>query len=189
MHLPDLALARPPSSAFAAPADLPAAAQIGRVDVFASLDQARSDWAELEAIAPASPYQRFAFADAWFETIGAAIGAAPFIVVARELSGAPAALLPLALRRRGPFAVATFLGGKDSNFNLGLFRPGPPWSASGLRSIVVEAARAAPARVDCFALLNQPRAWQYSDNPVVALGGRAGPSFGYKTKLPATFGA
>ena len=129
------------------------------------------------------------FAEAWFSTVGAATGAQPFIVVARETLGRPAALLPLARRRVGPLAVAAFPGGKDSNFNLGLFRPGRRWSAGALRSLLRAAARATPARVDCFALLNQPRSWQGVRNPISALGGRPSPGFAYKSELPLTFAA
>ena len=118
--------------------------EIARVEVFPTLGQTRRDWLELEAVARASPYQAFAFAEAWFSTIGAAGGFEPFIVVARDECGQPAALLPLARRRRGPLAVATFLGGKDSNFNLGLFRPGRLWSAGEIRSLIWR--RRAPLR-------------------------------------------
>ncbi len=162
-------------------------AGIACVDVFVSLAEAHRDWTELEAIDCASPYQ--SFAEAWFSTVGAATGAQPFIVVARETLGRPAALLPLARRRVGPLAVAAFPGGKDSNFNLGLFRPGRRWSAGALRSLLRAAARATPARVDCFALLNQPRSWQGVRNPISALGGRPSPSFAYKSELPLTFAA
>lgn len=163
--------------------------EIARVEVFPTLAQTRRDWLELEAVARASPYQAFAFAEAWFATIGSASGFEPFIVVAKDECGQPAALLPLARRRRGPLAVATFLGGKDSNFNLGLFRPGRLWSAGEIRSLILAAARAAPARIDGFALLNQPRDWQGARNPMAAFGGRPSPSFAYKSELPLSFSA
>ncbi len=160
-----------------------------RVDVFASLAEARRDWAELEAIAYASPYQGFGFAEAWFETLGAERRAAPLIVVARGASGAPLALLPLARFRRAALGVAEFLGGKHSNYNLGLFRPGRAWSRETLEALFAEAARAAKARVDLFALFNQPRDWEGFENPLAVLGGQPSPSFGYKSSLPLSFAA
>jgi CelD/BcsL family acetyltransferase involved in cellulose biosynthesis len=163
--------------------------EIGRVDVFSSLAESRRDWLELEAVARASPYQAFAFAEAWFATIGAASGVEPFIVVARDASGRPAVLLPLARHRRGPLTVATFLGGRDSNFNLGLYRPGRLWSAGEIRSFMTAAARGSPTRIDGFALRNQPRDWQGVRNPMVALGGRPSPSFAYKSELPLSYPA
>ena len=57
------------------------AREIARVDVFSSLAESRRDWLELEAVARASPYQAFAFAEAWFLTIGAASGVELFIVM------------------------------------------------------------------------------------------------------------
>ncbi len=160
-----------------------------RVDVFASLAEARRDWAELAALACASPYQSFGFAEAWFETLGVERRAAPCIVVARGTSGAPLALLPLARFRRAGLGVAEFLGGKHSNYNLGLFRPGRVWSKETLEDLFAEAARAAKARVDLFALFNQPRDWEGCKNPLAALAGQPSPSFGYKSSLPLSFAA
>jgi CelD/BcsL family acetyltransferase involved in cellulose biosynthesis len=164
-------------------------AGVARIDVFASLAEARPDWDELEAVAGASPYQAFAFADAWFQTIGAARRASPFIVVAREKSGAPLALMPFARRSRGLLGVVEFIGGKHANFNLGLFRPGRAWSAAALSGLLSAAAAQAEARVDLYALVNQPRDWQGRLNPLAALGGWASPSFGYKSELPLAFEA
>jgi CelD/BcsL family acetyltransferase involved in cellulose biosynthesis len=164
-------------------------AEVARVDVFVSLAEARRDWDELEAIAGASPYQAFAFADAWFATIGPARRAAPFIVVAREKSGAPLALLPFARRSRGPLGLVEFIGGKHANFNLGLFRPGCAWGAAALLGLLAAAARESEVRVDLYALLSQPRDWQGCVNPLAALVGQASPSFGYKSELPRAFAA
>ena len=166
-----------------------AAVHIARVDVFSSLAEARSDWIELESAASASPYQAYAFAEAWFSTIGAATGASAYIIVARDEFGRPQALLPLARRRIGLLGVAAFLGDRDSNYNLGLFRPGHFWSGEALRSLLASAAAARPTRVDCFALQNQPSTWQGVANPLGALGGWPSPSSAYKSELPRSFSA
>jgi CelD/BcsL family acetyltransferase involved in cellulose biosynthesis len=179
---------RPPAATPNAEAPI-VEADVARIDVFASLTGARRDWDELEAVAGASPYQAFAFADAWFATIGAARRASPFIVVARERSGAPLALMPFARRSRGLLGVVEFIGGKHANFNLGLFRPRRAWSAAALSGLLSAAAARAEARVDFYALLNQPRDWQGRVNPLAALGGWASPSFGYKSELPLAFEA
>ena len=183
--------ARPLRTPAAAPKTQPPIpdADVARVDVFASLAEARRDWAELEAVSPASPYQTFAFADGWCSTIGAARHASPFIVVARDAGGAPLALLPLARRSRGPFGVVEFIGGKHANFNLGLFRPGRAWSAAALAGLLGAAAGRAETRIDLYAFLNQPRDWQGRVNPLSALGGRPSPSFGCKSELPLDFEA
>ncbi len=146
-----------------------------------------SAWAELAASASASPYQSFEFAQVWFATIGAAEGVTPLIVVARDEAGAPVALLPLALSRRGPLRLAIFLGGKDSNFNLGLFRPGPIWSRADIAALFAEAGRGARPRLDAFLLANQPLQWRGLANPLAEAERRPSPSFGYKSALPADF--
>jgi CelD/BcsL family acetyltransferase involved in cellulose biosynthesis len=160
-----------------------------RVEVFDTLDAARAAWAELAAHATASPYQSLAFAQCWFATIGAAEGATPLIVVARDEAGAPVALLPLALAQRGPLRLAVFLGGKDANFNLGLFRPDTRWSRAHITDLFAEAARAASPRIDAFLLANQPLQWRGLANPLAEAPRQPSPSFAFKSALPADFAA
>ena len=160
-----------------------------RVEVYGAIADARPAWAELAASAPASPYQNFEFARTWFATIGAAEGMAPSIVVARDDAGAPVALLPLARTQRGPLRLAVFLGGKDSNFNLGLFRPGPAWAREDVAALFREAGRRATPRLDAFLLGNQPLQWRGFANPLALCPRQPSPSFAYKSALPADFSA
>jgi hypothetical protein len=51
--------------------------------------------------------------------------------------------------------VANQASARDSNFNLGLYRPDRLWSAGEIRSLMTAAARGSPTRIDGFALLNQ----------------------------------
>ena len=60
--------------------------------------------------------------------------------MARDEAGQPVALLPFARAARGPLRFAVFLGGKDSNFNLGLFRPGGAWSRDDVAALLAAAA-------------------------------------------------
>ena len=144
-------------------------------------------WGQIAQNASASAYQSFAFAAAWFATIGAAQGASPLIVVARNDAGAPVALLPFARTRRGPLQLGVFLGGKDANFNLGLFRDGLAWSAADVAALLAEAARLAQPRIDAFLLSNQPLQWRGVVNPLAALARQPSPSFAFKSALPAEF--
>lgn len=169
------------------PADGARGRPFARVDVFEALDETGPAWAELAANASASPYQSFKFAQTWFATIGAAEGVTPLIVVARDEAGAPAALLPLALSRRGPLRLAVFLGGKDSNFNLGLFRSGATWSRADIAALFAEAGRCASPRIDAFLLANQPLQWRGLANPLAEAARQPSPSFAYKSALPADF--
>ncbi|TDX65063.1 CelD/BcsL family acetyltransferase involved in cellulose biosynthesis [Methylosinus sp. sav-2] len=161
------------------------------LDVFSSFEAARADWEVLFANAPASAYQSFGFALDWFETFGRTRGLTPMIVVARHSEGVrhgegarPLALLALATSRLGPLRIAQFLGGKESNFNLGLFAADARLDAAALRTLLRRAARA--GGVDLYRLGNQPQAFEGVANPLALPGSSASPSFAYGTSLPAT---
>jgi CelD/BcsL family acetyltransferase involved in cellulose biosynthesis len=141
------------------------------------------EWRALAAVAPVSPYQSPDWLLPWIETVGAEMGVKPFLVLARDAEGKPAALLPLGLQRRSGLAVASFLGGKDSNFNMGLFRPGPAWTRGALRDLLAESAAAGDTSIDLFALRNQPHEWEGAPNPLGALPYQPSPSFAYKATL------
>ena len=158
------------------------------LDVFASFADARGDWETLFADAPASAYQSFGFARDWFETFGRARGLEPMIVVARQTAGArPLALLGLCVSRIGPLRIAQFLGGKESNFNLGLFAAEARLDAPAIRALLRRAARA--VGVDLYRLANQPQAFEGVANPLALPGAAPSPSFAYGTSLPATSSA
>ena len=101
----------------------------------------------------------------------------PVFVIAYGADARPAALLCLGLQKRGPVKLATFLGGKDSNFNIGLIRAGQSWTTSDLRRLLVRATgelgRTAP---DAFLFVNQPYTWGGADNPLAALPHQPSPS-------------
>jgi CelD/BcsL family acetyltransferase involved in cellulose biosynthesis len=165
--------------------DLPRAAARAQValDVHTHFEDARSDWDELVARAPTSAYQTFSFCHAWFETLGRAQGLTPLIIVARESSGRPIALLPFARGRLGPLGVAGFLGGHESNLNCALIARDA--DLGDMRALLRRAASAAPERVDLFLLRNQPRAFAGADNPLAIAGASPSPSFAYGTALPS----
>ncbi len=166
-----------------------AARAFASVAVVDDIEAARDAWAEIAPLAAASPYQSFDFARLWLATVGAARGVAPLIVVARDAAGAAAALLPFGARAVGPLRLASFLGGKDANFNLGLFRQGAVWTPQDLAALLTTAARAATPRVDAFLFVNQPADWQGAPNPLAALSHQPSPSFAYKSALPCDFAA
>jgi len=160
-----------------------------RVEICETLEDARQAWTALAQEAPASPYQSFDFARVWFATIGAAEGATPLIVVARDESGQPVALLPFARATRGPLRFAVFLGGKDSNFNLGLFRSGGAWSRDDIAALLAAAATHATPRLDAFLFCNQPLSWRGIANPLADGKPQPSPSFAYASALPGDFSA
>jgi CelD/BcsL family acetyltransferase involved in cellulose biosynthesis len=154
-----------------------------RVDVYTDPRAALDAWTELEAVAPVTGYQTRRFLLPWLDTLGERRGFSAMVSVARDACGAPVALLPLGLARRGPFQVALFLGDRQSNFNLPLVRPGVRFDRAACEVLLRETARCAPQRPDVFLLLNQPLAWDGADNPFSLVRHRESPSFGYATKL------
>ena len=145
-----------------------AARPFARVEICQALEAARLAWTALTPEAPASPYQSFDFARAWFATIGAAEGATPLIVVARDEAGAPVALLPFA-RARARSAAPRRLSRRQG---LELqSRPLPP-----SRRVVARRRRGAARRgggkasrgstPSCF--VNQPLSWRGLANPLAA---------------------
>lgn len=155
-----------------------------KVEVHRASAAIKSDWAELEALAPVSVYQTRAFLLPWIETLGAARKITPLFITAKDRQGRAAALLCLGLHRYRGFRVACFLGGKETNFNFGLFRPGANFSAADLRALLNDAAAAlGPEAPDIFVLKNQPFEWGGMRNPLALLPHRASPSFAYATKL------
>ncbi len=157
--------------------------EIATVEVHTDPRAASAAWRELDAVAAASPYQSPEWLLPWIDTIGTASGVTPSIIVARGQDGSPLALLPFGLVRRNWFTVAVFLGARDSNFNMGLFRPGQTWTRRGLQNLLTRAAAASPHRVDAFVLINQPLCWDNVANPFAMLDHQPSPSFAYKGGL------
>ena len=165
------------------PRSLRASRPFASVEVPAEPRAIADEWRALAAEASVSPYQSPDWVLPWLETIGTDNGIDPFIVLARDADGALAALLPLGVQRRGGLNVASFLGAKDSNFNMGLFRPGPTWTRGAIQDLLRESATAGGTRVDLFAFLNQPHDWEGAANPLGALPHQQSPSFAYKATL------
>lgn len=159
---------------------------IASVEVHRDASAVAAAWAELEAIAPVSAYQTRAFIVPWLETIGAARGIEPLFILGKDRHDRAAALICLGIERNGPFRIARFLGGKESNFNLGLFRPKMEITAADLRFLFKSAAKAlGRARPHLFLLKNQPFDWEGSANPLALLPHQPSPSFAYATQLGA----
>jgi CelD/BcsL family acetyltransferase involved in cellulose biosynthesis len=157
------------------------------VEVLTDVECGRPAWIEISAHARASPYQSFEFALHWSQTIGAASGVTPWIVVARDDRGAIRALLPLGRFRRGPIRWAAFLGGRLANFQMGLFRAGVEWTHADLGALLREAAALASSGIDAYMLANQPFIWDGARNPFAALGTQSSPSDAYSSALPDSF--
>lgn len=154
------------------------------VDVVTKFEDVLDDWRELYPLANASSYQSFEFVSSWFETLGRDQKLEPMIVVARDAARRPLALLPLALERRGYLRIASFIGGSDSNFNLGLFRRDLELSEDAMLRLLKTAARSARLCPDLFFLRNQPCRFDGVANPMVLSASQPSPSSAFGTALP-----
>jgi CelD/BcsL family acetyltransferase involved in cellulose biosynthesis len=161
------------------------AALVTRVDVHWDANPAVLEtWAKLEAIAPCSIYQTRAWLLPWTGTLGRKAGLKPFYVIARGTADQPLALLCLGLRRIGPFKIAVFLGGKDSNFNLPLIHPGLNFGPEIWRVLLLDAAGLmGQDKPSAFLFLNQPAEWSGQTNSLTQLTAQPSPNAAFGTKL------
>ncbi len=155
------------------------------VEVHRDFQPALDVWAGLEACAPASFYQTRGFIIPWYDTMGKASGLKPFITVLRDQYGDAGALFPFGIRPAFGLQIAEFLGAKDSNANIGLFRPGFSIAADVLKRLMADAARLSGLTPDVYVLANQPFRWEEFDNPLAALPHQPSPSFCHSARLIA----
>jgi CelD/BcsL family acetyltransferase involved in cellulose biosynthesis len=151
-------------------------------DSFAAL---APQWLELEANGVATPYQTFDWSRTYAETAGAATGVEPLLVAGADGSGRIVAILPLGIRRKAGFAVASFLGDKHSNINLGLFdrHAMPRLTRTDVAFMLRQAALS--RGVDFYRLRNQPLSYEGFDNPLALLPTIACPISCWTTQLQA----
>ncbi|QZO02515.1 GNAT family N-acetyltransferase [Chenggangzhangella methanolivorans] len=139
------------------------------VEIHRDVASAAADWSRLLGDALAGPYQNPDFMAAWARHAGAAEGASPLIAIARDERGEPVALLPLCVRRRFGVATARFIGGSHVNYNLAVIRRDrlDAFAGGEAERLLVETAR--EAGVDAYHLVNQPRLWMGTPNPLASL--------------------
>jgi CelD/BcsL family acetyltransferase involved in cellulose biosynthesis len=155
--------------------------------IVVDINEANAAWAELYAEGLATPYQSRAFAETWLRTIGRTGAIEPLIVIARDETGRPSAILPLGMRRVMGVRLAEFVGGKHANFHMGLYRR----DLAVERGTILDLLRriASAARVDAFLFTNQPLTWRDRANPFAALPQQESPSLGHSTRLHGNYRA
>lgn len=165
------------------------AARLGRIEVYENPADALSVWRELEAVAPASAYQTRKWLVPWVEIVGRPSGVCPMIVVAHGTNDVPVALFPFGIVEQSGIRLVNFLGGRDSNSNLGLIRPGTQLDRSDLEALLHAAARKARLQPDAFILSNQPASWEGVANPFALLAHQRSPSECHSATLIPNDGA
>lgn len=158
------------------------------VTVHGDLASVEALWRGFERRAVASCYQMYDFVAAWCRHCCAEAECTPLIVVGTDSAGEPALILPLGKFRSGPVTVASWLGDKHSNFNLGLYERS--WAerldGGAMREILAAVKRLAP-ELDAFDLSNQPESWMGVANPLCRLSWQVSPSPSFSTVLPSDF--
>lgn len=163
---------------------------LGRIDVHAEPADATEAWTILEETCSGSIYQTRRFLEPWIAAFADSLGLTPMLIVAHDARGAPVAFMPFGVRRSGPFNVAEFLGGKDSNANMGLYHPDFGFRRNDLISIMRAASAKARVRPDLFRLANQPLEWEGKKNPLDIFPHQTSASFLHGGRLvadPAAF--
>src|SRR5262249_26943125 len=138
-------------------------------EIVSDLSKAEPIWRELETRQLATPYQRFDLLAAWQREVGAREGTLPFIVIATDAEQRPLLLLPLAIRREHGVRVASFMGGKHTPFNMGLWDRDFARDATADDLAALLANLRAKDAVDVLMLAQQPRHWQDHLNPLAML--------------------
>jgi CelD/BcsL family acetyltransferase involved in cellulose biosynthesis len=144
--------------------------EIAEVEIATDLSSAEGAWRRLEASGQLrTPYQRFDFLQCWQHETGTQSGATPLVVIAYDAERRPLLLLPLALKQIHGFAVASFMGGKHTTFNMALWDR--EFAAIAKRTdieTVIGALRRHRA-ADVLALGQQPLRWNDVTNPLALL--------------------
>jgi CelD/BcsL family acetyltransferase involved in cellulose biosynthesis len=138
---------------------------IARVEFLSDLAAAEPIWRALEVSGQfCTPYQRFDLLAAWQRHAGD--GAEPFIVIAVDDEQRPLLVLPLTLQRRHGVAVARFMGGKHTTFNMGLWDREFALTATTADLDRLLAGLREQSACDVLALTQQPVCWHGMNNPL-----------------------
>lgn len=159
------------------------------IQIYDSFSSIETLWRQFETTALCTTYQRFDYLETWQRHCGTVIGIQPFLVVAFQ-DNRPVMLLPLGIIKIGPFLVARFLGGKHTNFNLGIYAPDFIGSLSYEKlQYIFDAIRKTNPQISALELLKQPSEWLGYKNPFLLLPHSPSPSNGYAMQLKPDFDA
>lgn len=149
------------------------ASRIASVEIITDLDHAEGIWRGLEDPSQLStPYQRFDLLGPWQRSVGERTGCRPFIVIAYDSERRPVLLLPLACEQKFGVGVASFMGGKHTSFNMGLWNTEFAAQATAADLDALLSGLRANAAVDVLALTQQPLRWNNVTNPFAMLPGQ-----------------
>ncbi|MGB3140381.1 MAG: GNAT family N-acetyltransferase [Aestuariivirga sp.] len=160
------------------------------VEVLTQFGKVELLWREMvQHGALCSRYQHHSWMAGWWDHIGSMSQDSPHVTVLRDDMGRPVLLLPLVRKKVGPLQAGFFMGGKHTNFNLPVWRPGHLKQPTAALNALVEGLRHNGPRLDLLVLLNQPAAWQGVANPMLQAPHREAASRAYTGELQSDFEA
>ncbi len=148
-----------------------------------SLREAEEPWRQLEQTGISTPNHRFDWIEAWQRHLGAREGIEPAVVVGSDESGAPLVVWPFGVRRVAGLRVASWLGGRFANYQMGVYAQGVLPSLDLQQITRALAALRDTARVDALHLINQPMSWDGHRNPLLELPHQPAPAQAYSLAI------
>jgi len=140
-----------------------------KVEIFDRLDGLEACWNALQEDGVCSLYQDFEWVKRWTELVSIHARMRPRLVIVRVESEC-LMILPLALRKRGPFTIAGWLGDSHSNYHMGLYaRPFLQKISADSFINLVNAITDQLEGADILELCCQPVDWQGYTNPFTHL--------------------
>ncbi len=139
---------------------------IGTIDVYQDLELVEDRWRSLEETGICTAFQSYDWLHAWFTTLGSDENTTPQIVTITSTAGHTICILPLGITEKGPVRVLHWLGGRHSNYNMGLYTNA--WienqTLESMSALMREILKRLP---DCDAihLSDQPTTWDGQRNP------------------------
>lgn len=140
-----------------------------RITRYGSFAEARGAWASVEERAAGYPFQSYGWLELWQETLGAARGCEPRIVLVERPESGEGALLPLGVVRKAGLRGLAWLGAPVSDY-LGPLLAGGFGGAAIMAAVEEEARRSGCAFID---LENMPERFADSaPSPMAGSGAR-----------------
>ena len=139
-------------------------------------------WQDFEHKAQGTIYQSADWLIPWLQTHGRESGIDPFLVLAYLPDGELGALFPFGLSHSSGLRLVSFLGGADTNANMGLIRSDLVLERSDLQHMI-DFCAASRLRPDAFVLVNQSLHWQGRTNPMALLAHQQSASAAFSTPL------
>jgi CelD/BcsL family acetyltransferase involved in cellulose biosynthesis len=159
------------------------------LETFANPSDIEQEWRELEERGVATIFQRYDWVEAYVTHVLPHEKSRPAIVLSR-LEGRPAFILPLAISRVGPLRMATWIGGRHSGYNFGLWSAQAITAIAAMTRIDIERMLASALHdTDCAVLARTPRSHDGVAQPLAVLPSSRSSTEGYAFDLEGGFEA